>query len=49
MLYEKMRLKKTGETARVYDITDGVSTIFDPSLYQRQNMESEANQNEEIY
>lgn len=37
MLYEEMRLKKTGETVRVYDITDGVATIFDPSLYQRQN------------
>lgn len=37
MLYEEMRLKKTGEVVRVYDITDGVATIFDPSLYQKQN------------
>ena len=37
MLYEEMRLKKTDETVRVYDITDGVAIIFDPSLYQRQN------------
>lgn len=37
MLYEEMRLKKTGEIVRVYDVTDGIATIFDPSLYQRQN------------
>ena len=37
MLYEEMRLKKTGEVVRVYDITDGTATIFDPSLYLRQN------------
>lgn len=37
MLYEEMRLKKSGEVVRVYDITDGIATIFDPSLYQKQN------------
>lgn len=37
MLYEEMRFKKTGEVVRVYDITNGVATIFDPSLYQKQN------------
>ncbi len=37
MLYEEMRFKKTGEIVRVYDVTDGIATIFDPSLYQRQN------------
>ena len=37
MLFEEMRFKKTGEVVRVYDITDGIATIFDPSLYQKQN------------
>jgi hypothetical protein len=36
-MYEEMRLKKNGVAVRVYDITDGMATIFDPALYQRQN------------
>ena len=37
IMYEEMRLKKNGVVVRVYDITDGMATIFDPALYQQQN------------
>lgn len=37
MLYEEMKLKKSGMIVRVYDVTDGMATIFDPNLYQNQN------------
>ena len=37
MIYEEMYMKKGGHLVRVYDITDGMATIFDEYLYQKQN------------
>lgn len=36
-LYEEMRIKKPGNVVRVYDITDGMATIFNPEMYYKVN------------
>lgn len=37
MLYEEMRLKKNGQVVRVYNISEGMATIFNPEMYQKVN------------
>lgn len=37
MLYEEMRMRKNGIVVRVYDISNGVATIFNPEMYQKNN------------
>lgn len=37
MLYEEMRMRKSGNVVRVYDISNGVATIFNPEMYQKNN------------
>lgn len=37
MLYEEMRMRKNGIVVRVYDISNGIATIFNPEMYQKNN------------
>lgn len=37
LIYEEMRIKKPGNVVRVYNITDGIATIFNPEMYFKVN------------
>lgn len=37
MVCIEMRLKKSGNVVKVYDITNGVATIFNPEMYIKNN------------
>ena len=37
MMYEEMRLRPSGKLVKVYDITDGMATIFDKEQFMKSN------------